>query len=146
MVTQPPPVFPGTGQPQYAPAAPVIPYATPLSMTPAHAPAEAAWQDGPILVVRKGVILPPLCVKCGEPAEGSFLKRSLTYHHPALYFLILLGGLLVGLAIYVVIAACVQERGTVALHLCATHRRRRLTLIWTAWSLLFAGVAAIFDG
>jgi hypothetical protein len=111
-------------------------------MTPAHAPAEAAWQDGPVLVVRKGVILPPLCVKCGGPAEGSFLKRSLTWHHPLLYFMILFPGLL----IYIIVAACVQERGTVALHLCAPHRRRRLTLIWTAWSVFFAGVAAIFDG
>ena len=151
MVTQPPPAIPGTPQQPYAAspysapipfAAPVIPYATPASMTPAHLPAEAAWQDGPVLVVRKGVILPPLCVRCGDVAEGSFLKRSLSWHHPALYLLILFPGLL----IYIIVASCVQERGSVALHLCATHRRRRLTLIWTAWSVFFAGAAAIFDG
>src|SRR6476659_7773289 len=121
MVTQPPTVVPGTPQPPYAPpaaypgaaipfAAPVIPYATPVSLTPAHAPAEAAWQDGPVLVVRKNVILPPLCVKCGEPADGSFIKRSLSWHHPLLYFMILFPGLL----IYIIVASCVQERGTVA--------------------------------
>ena len=109
---------------------------------PVPAGVDAAWQDGPVLVVRKGVVLPPRCVKCGDVADGSSLKRNLHWHSPLLYFLFLFPGLVV----YIIVAACVQQKGTVAVHLCANHRRQRTTVLWTAWALVFAGAAALFDG
>ena len=129
MAEQPPPV-----------PTPIIPYATPVA-APVPAGVEAAWQDGPVLVVRKGVVLPPRCVKCGDVADGSYLKRNLHWHSPLLYFLILFPGLIV----YAIVATVVLQKGTVAVHLCANHRRRRTTIIWTSWALLFAGMAALFD-
>ena len=51
-----------------------------------------------------------------------------------------------GVLVYAIVACCVREQGKLAVHLCAAHRRRRLTMIWTSCALAFAGLAAIFDG
>ena len=134
------PVAPFPPAAPYSPAAPVIPYATPVSAAP-PAPIDAAWQDGPVLVVRNGVILPPRCVKCNDVADGAYRKCSMSWHNPLLYLLIL-----PGLVVYLLVAMSLQERGSIGVHLCANHRRRRLTLLWTAWAFAFAAAAALFDG
>lgn len=115
----------------------VLPYAEPIAYG-----SEAAWREGNLLVVRKGAALPEQCIKCGAPAEGGPLKKTMSWHQPWLYILILFPGLL----IYAIVALCVQKRATVCLSLCGAHRRRRRMLILTVWGLILGGVAGFFVG
>ena len=62
--------------PAYPPPLPVaaLSYATP----PTAYVAPYAWRDGKTLMVPKGAILPPQCVKCNAPAEGDTIRRNFT--------------------------------------------------------------------
>jgi hypothetical protein len=93
---------------------------------------------GDVLVVRKDAMLPPLCVKCNEPAEGGPIKRNFSWHHPALFLLILAGVL-----VYAIVALVVQTKGTVYLSLCARHRTRRLMMGLSAGALALGGLAML---
>jgi hypothetical protein len=139
--------FPQTAYPQQAYAQPGY-YAPQPAVPLAYAAPSTgygetiAWSEGDVLVVRKGATLPPLCVKCNEPAEGNPIKRNLSWHHPALFLLILAGVL-----VYAIVALVVQKKGTVYVSLCARHRSRRLMIGLTAGALAFGGLAMlIFAG
>ncbi len=111
------------------------PYQSPQTVTTAKAvpPVGGLWQSGKLLVMRKDAQLPDRCVKSNEPATRR-LKRSLAWHHPAVYF-----GLLVNILLYAILAMCMQKRATI--HIALTDdwfsRRRRAMLI--GWgSVLFS--------
>ena len=93
----------------------------------------AYWRDGDALVLSRGAVaaLPDRCVRCNAPAQGFKLKRTVYWHPPALYLLIVVSAL-----IYVVVALIVRKSVKIELGLCPTHRRRR----WLGVALLFAGV------
>lgn len=69
------------------------------------------------------------------PANGQRLKRSLSWHHPAL-FLVVLAGLLV----YVIVALIVRQTAKIEVGICDTHRRRRLVAIAAGWLVFLSGV------
>jgi hypothetical protein len=158
MTPMPPPMPPTHPQggyvpgyvPGYAPAAayppaypaaypPPVPGGTLNYMQPSAVYENVAWREGSKLVVRKGAMLPPLCVRCNEPAEGPPIKRSFSWHSPVLYLLIL-GGVLV----YAIVALIVQQKGIVHLSLCRRHRTRRLLMGWSAAALSIGGLAMLF--
>lgn len=89
------------------------------------------------------VYLPPTCVKCGQPAADKPVVKTFSWHHPALYLLILLGILLGGL-IYVIVAGIVRKTIRVAVPLCAQHRQRRSLWVTLAWVLPSIGIADAF--
>ena len=73
-------------------------------------------------------LLPNRCIKCNEPA-GRTLKRTLSWHHPALYFSIFGGAL-----IYVLLALILRKTAIVEIGLCEDHsavRRRDIAITWT---------------
>lgn len=123
------------------PAAPplaVLPYATPLP--PAFVGYAGAWrgrEDGQ-LVVTKSVELPDRCVKCNAPGDGRRLRRTLYWHHPALYLVILAGVL-----IYAVVALVVRQQATVVVSLCPVHAAARRRGILVASLIALAGVGSI---
>ncbi len=98
------------------------------------------WQDGEILVMAKVAELPNRCVKCNAPAS-TVLKRSLYWHHPALYFLIIFPGLL----IYVIVALIVRKSAKIFVPLCEEHRARRSRNIMIAWLMALGGIALFFS-
>ena len=122
--------------------APVLSYVTPVG----PAVAQGAWREGNVLIVSKNWVLPPLCAKCGQPAEGQAVARKFYWHHPALYLLILIHVGLLGLLIYLIVALVVMKRGTVYVGLCATHRRRRFILPTAGMVLALGGVATFIYG
>ena len=111
----------------------VLPYASPAAAGGHYA--DGAWREGNVLIVRKNVVLPPRCVKCGAPAEGPLMKRTFYWHEPILYILIL-----AGILIYAIVALMVRKSGVVHVGLCAAHRRRRVILIGTSLALIFGGL------
>lgn len=124
----PPPPFAAVRSP------PVLAYALPSQ--PANANIFASGND---LVMAKNVVSPARCVKCNAPAAHRWSK-TLYWHNPGLYILILFPGLL----IYAIVALCVRKSGRVTLFLCPAHAaRRRRNLMW-AWMIALAGVASIY--
>lgn len=107
--------------PPTSPAVPAMPYATAYSTG-------GVWRDGKFLVVHRTAELPDFCVKSGAPAEGYKLKRKLTWHHPAIYLIIL-----ANLLIYIIVALIVQQRAVIHIGLSRRYRRRRRNAILFGW-------------
>lgn len=97
------------------------------------------WRDKSKLVMDKSAALPYRCVKCNQPVSGPLLKRKLTWHHPALYLLIL-----VAILIYAVVAMLVRQTANIEIGLCETHLARRRRAIIITWALIVLGIAAFF--
>ena len=60
------------------------------------------------------------------PAEGYTKKFNLSWHHPALYLIVLAGVL-----IYVIVALIVRKTARVNIPLCPAHRAKRRNIILT---------------
>jgi hypothetical protein len=99
-------------------------------------PGTGVWRDKATLILSKDAELPARCVKCNAPATGPRLKKKLSWHHPAIYLLIL-----VALLIYFVVAMVLRKTATVALGLCEEHRAKHRRNVLIAWLLVGLGVA-----
>ena len=69
--------------------------------------------------MNKQAPLPARCVKCNAPTHHR-LKRSLRWHHPALYILVV-GGVL----FYFILALVLSKTATINVGLCETHAAAR---------------------
>jgi hypothetical protein len=81
--------------------------------------------------------LPDRCVKCNVPTVGR-LKRKLSWHHPAIYLIIL-----VALLIYLIVAMVLRKSATVEIGLCDEHRAKRRRNITITWVLSILGLLGI---
>lgn len=99
-------------------------------------------RDGQFLrIAREGVVLPPRCVKCNEPADSKGpLRRIIYWHSPGWYLLVLFPGLL----FYALIALIVRKKAVVQVALCEQHRGWRRTAITMAWLGSIAALTGIF--
>ena len=92
------------------------------------------WREDSKLVMSKDALLPDRCVKCNVPTVGR-LKRKLSWHHPAIYLIIL-----VALLIYLIVAMVLRKSATVEIGLCDEHRAKRRRNIMITWVLSILGV------
>jgi hypothetical protein len=124
------------------PQNPENPYAVYSNMAPpvAMQPVGGIFQKGQTLIVHKQAVLPDRCVKSNEPTSER-LKRKLMWHHPALYFLILLN-----LLIYAVVAIVVRKSATFDIPLAPRYKAARIKWMITAWSMIFVSVALLIFG
>ena len=112
-----------------------------------YIPAPATYaiiRDGNRLIVpnppRKQMVpLPPPCAKCGAPANGKPVNKTFSWHHPALYLLVLAGVL-----VYLLVAVIVRKSMRMSVPLCARHAQRRSTAVTLAWVIPLVGVADAF--
>ncbi|HXT58671.1 MAG TPA: hypothetical protein VN699_08545 [Pirellulales bacterium] len=104
-------------------------------------PGGGIWREGKLLVMHKNAVLPDRCVKCNQPAYGGRLKRSLSYHHPAVYVLIL-----AGLWVYIIVALILRHTAKIQIGICERHRNKRRRAIAMSWLLVVGGIAAIIFG
>jgi hypothetical protein len=98
------------------------PYAPPTSDlgTGVEGRPDGFWREGDALVVsRAGCHLPDRCIRCNEPAGGHRLKRTVYWHHPAIYVLVL------SPIIYVIVALLARKSVRLQFGLCEKHRGRR---------------------
>jgi len=95
------------------------------------------WQDIHGLVMVKIARLPSRCVKCNEPTTYR-LKRSLSWHHPAVYLLILTPTYLFA---YILVALFIRKTATIEVPLCDQHREDRTRVIRIAWIIALMGLA-----
>ena len=96
------------------------------------------WREGSTLVMSKDASLPDHCVKCDAPANVR-LKRNLSWHHPALFLLLLLAWL-----IYLILAMALRKRATVYLGLCQQHYERRRNSLIAGFITLAVSLALVF--
>jgi hypothetical protein len=97
------------------------------------------FYDGQGLVMVKGCVPPHRCVKCNEPTNGYTWSKTLYWHPPLLYFLILFPGLL----IYAIVAMLVRKSAKVSVGLCPVHRAARTKRVIIATISCFVGVGLL---
>ena len=105
------------------------PYAAPQTLDPYAPVAGDFYRRGMLLIVPRhsAPYLPcDTCVKCGRPAARK-LKRTLYWHNPGLYFLILLY-----LLIYLIVALIVRKQLKVTIGLCRRTRQSAAGGFWPA--------------
>lgn len=107
----------------------VNPYAVPKSQ-PAKVvtSTDGVWRQGNLLVMHKMAVLPDVCIKSNQPADGYRLKRKLSHHHPAIVLAVLVNVLL-----YIILAAIMAKRATVMIGLSPQWRairKRRMAISW----------------
>lgn len=100
---------------------------------------ESCWREGNILVMKNGSDLPHRCVKCNDEAVSPLRNKSLIWHHPGWYVLILLNFI-----IYLIAALLVRKRAKIAFGLCGAHVKRRRIVIAVSWTLFFAAAGSGF--
>ena len=99
-------------------------------------PGSGVWRDKSKMIVSKGSQLPDRCVKCNAPAHGAKLKRKLSWHHPAIFILILVATL-----IYFIVAMIVRKTATVEVGLCQEHMAKRRRNVFITLALILLGVS-----
>lgn len=81
------------------------------------------------------------CIKCNQPARGEKLQRTVYWHHPGFYLLII-----PGLLIYALVALAVRKKATVSVGLCEEHRSSRRTAIIVGWVGALLGIGSCTGG
>ncbi len=98
------------------------------------------WRDGKVLVVRKFTDFLDRCLKCNAPAEGYRLKKTLSWHNPFFFVLI------VSPLIYIIVALIVRKTAKIRAPLCPRHRSKRRRAIALGWFGCLAGIGVVCLG
>ncbi len=98
------------------------------------------WRKGNILVMRKGSQLPARCVKSNQPTDRR-LKRSLYWHHPAIYL-----SILISIWIYIILALILRKSATIYVGLSDEWFAKRHRAMFIGWLLVLAGIAMFVLG
>lgn len=110
-----------------------------------NSPFAGLWRQGHVLVMHKAAPLPDICLLSNQPATRR-LKRTMHWHHPAIYIAVLISPL-----IYIILALCLQKTATIHIGLTDewyARRRRRMLLAWSTvlvGALLFGLGIAVGD-
>jgi len=120
------------------------PYAPPLT-TPSVYDAQIVedlglWRKGSLLVMRKNSQLPARCVKSNAPTDRR-LKRSMYWHHPAIYL-----SILISILIYVILALILRKSATIYIGLSDEWFAKRHRAMLVGWLLFLASVAMLIAG
>lgn len=116
----------------------VNPYESPAAELTFRPHAECVRQGDRIFVPR-GYDLPPRCIRCNAPAQAPIRLRTLWWHSPALYALIVIGVL-----IYAIVAVIVRKRFQVSPGLCDVHAAQRSRTMALGLGVGFASLIGMF--
>ncbi len=124
----------------------INPYEAPLThnplpqLQPASKPG-GLFRDGNRLVMHVNATLPTnICIKTSTKAEH-VLKRSLSWHHPAVFLVLFLN-----LLIYAIVAVVMSKKAKIVVGLSDEVYRRRKMFIIGSWFGIMAGAASIAIG
>jgi hypothetical protein len=93
----------------------------------------------PVAMALPMALLPPVCVKCGAPADGTPVEKTFYWHPQWLYVLIFIGVL-----IYAIVALVMRKQMRLRVPLCRQHAERRRGLLILAGILPVIGIADTF--
>ena len=131
----PPPPMRSASPPPMPP--PMLSYASPVMSAGA-----GVWRRGDRVVATRDADFGDACVKCGAACDGWRWRKTVYWHEPWLFVLILFPGLL----IYAIVALCVRKNARVSAGLCPAHRARRNLGIAVTWALALLGAGALVGG
>lgn len=97
----------------------INPYATPRSWGEENVSTDCT-REGKYVIVPIGSDLPPRCIKCNAPALTPVKKRTVYWHHPGFYLLIL-----INIIVYAVVALIARKKAKVSPGLCQEHATER---------------------
>ena len=114
-----------------------------------YAPPQASLEEGVIgeeIIYRKGKVLvlpldsalPHRCVKCNAPTASPMKSRTLYWHHPGIFALLLFNVLF-----YLIGALIARKKAQVAPSLCAVHKRKRLLYLSFSGLIALLGVGML---
>jgi hypothetical protein len=143
----PPPLQPEPQSSQYGlqpqPPPPMPPqtlgYASPRN--PSASYGYGLWRQGDRVVATREIDLGDACVKCGAGCDGWRWNKTLYWHEPWVYALIIPGVL-----IYAICALVLRKSAKVSAGLCPVHRKRRYTGIFLVWTLSLLGLGCFIGG
>jgi hypothetical protein len=98
------------------------------------------WRKGNTLVMHKNVELPNRCVKSNAPATRR-LKRSLSWHHPAIFL-----SILISLLVYIILALILRKTAIIYIGLSDEWFARRRRAIVVGWLSALSGIALTVIG
>jgi hypothetical protein len=96
------------------------------------------WRLNKVLIISRDGDLPDRCIKCNADADGPTKTRTVYWHHPGFYLL-----LLVNIIVYIIAALIARKTAKVSPGLCARHKRKRTLGIWIGWGGFFVGLVAM---
>lgn len=118
------------------------PYAPPQARVSAYvSDGSEVWREGELAVLTPSGELPPRCVKCNADAEQPVKERTVYWHTPWLYLLII-----ISLLIYLIVALIARKSARVAPGLCGEHRQRRTQYLIGGWLASLTGIGLFFVG
>jgi len=106
-----------------------IPQTPPGGAPGGQAPTAWVFRAGSQVVLVQGGNLPARCVRCNQPAHGKPLKKTLYWHDPMWYLLIL-----AGILVYAIVAICIRKKVKLDVALCQEHKKTRA--VWMTATLL----------
>ncbi|MBN2580550.1 MAG: hypothetical protein JXB10_16315 [Pirellulales bacterium] len=98
------------------------------------------FRKGRLLVMHKRAVLPDRCVKSNGPAYKR-LKRSLSWHHPAVYFT-----LLAHFALYLILALILSKRARIYIGISRKWLYLRRWWSFLGLILLLVGIITMITG
>lgn len=97
------------------------------------------WRLEKVLIMaRDDGDLPDRCVKCNDAAEEPTKTRTLYWHHPGFYVV-----LLINIFAYIIVALIARKKAKVSPGLCARHKSKRRLGLWIGWGGFILGCIAI---
>jgi uncharacterized membrane protein len=112
---------------------PYAPSRATLNVSDNPASSTGVRREGKWIVMPLDAELPHRCVKCNAAPDEPTKRRTVYWHHPAVYLV-----LLINLIIYAIVAAVVRKQVKISPALCSAHKAKRRNAILLAWG----GVAA----
>ena len=85
-------------------------------------------REGDALLCSTDATLPSQCTRCNAPVSQPPLKRTLYWHNPWIYALVL-----ASIWIYVIVALCVRKKGILLFNVCPLHRSQHTRWVVLSW-------------
>ena len=101
---------------------------------------DGLWRKGNLLVMHRNAPLPERCVKSNAPTNRR-LKRTLSWHHPAVFL-----SIFAGLLIYVVLALVLRKTATIYIGLSEEWFAKRRRAMLVAWTTVLVSVPLFIAG
>ena len=96
------------------------------------------WKSGKQIVMHKLAEFPDRCILTNQPARGKRWSRTLYWHHPALYIL------LINPLVYIIVALIFLKRFALEVGISESALKQRKTHIVLSWAFGFIGATVAF--
>lgn len=121
---------------------PINPYAAPLapdSYAGAHGTMGEFFRSGDALVVRKGSVLPDVCIRTGVHTGGNAVTKTLTWVPPWIGILFVLISPIIG----VIVMLIVRKSGALTYFISREAQAKRKSGVMIGLAVLFAGIGLV---